>query len=63
MIKTLFLLAVAATGGYYYGFHDAQKHTEPVITRVVTGAVGRTGGSNRKNMSNDVDAQMRNAER
>ena len=29
-----------------------------MITRVVTGAVGRTGGSNRKNMSNDIDAQM-----
>jgi hypothetical protein len=63
MIKTLLLLAVAATGGYYYGFHDAQKHSVPVLNRVVSGAVGRTGGSNRKNMSNDVDAQMRSAER
>jgi heme O synthase-like polyprenyltransferase len=63
MIKTLFLLAVAGTAGYYYGFHDAQTHSVPVLTRVVTGAVGRTGGSNRKNMSNDVDAQMKNAER
>lgn len=63
MIKTLLIIAVAATGGYYYGFHDAQKHSVPVITRVVTGAVGRTGGSNRKNVSNDIDSQMNSAER
>ena len=63
MIKTLLMLLAAATVGYYYGFNDSKTHSEPVLTRVVTGAVGRTGGSNRKNMSNDVDAQMKSAER
>jgi hypothetical protein len=63
MLKTLLIIVIAGTGGYYYGFHDAQKHAEPVLNRVVSGAVGRTGGSNRKNMSNDIDAQMQNAER
>ena len=63
MLKTLMIVLVAASGGYYYGFHDAQTHSRPVINRVVDGAVARTGGSNRKNVANDIDGQMRQAER
>ncbi len=63
MLKTLLMLLVAASGGYYYGFHDAQTHSRPILNRVVDGAVQRTGGSNRKNMSNDIDAEMSKAER
>jgi len=63
MIKTLLIIVVAASGGYYYGFHDAKTHSRPVLNRVVDGAVSRTGGSSRRNVTNDIDAQMRQAER
>ncbi len=62
-MKTLFLLVVGLAGGYYYGFHDAQTHTRPVVSRVVDAAVHRTGGSNRGRYTTDVDGQMSRAER
>ena len=61
-MKTIFLLLVGMSGGYYYGFHDAQKHDSPVVERLMDRTVKRTGGSNRGRYTTDVDGQMSRAE-
>ena len=59
MFKFVFVLVVGISIGYFYGFDDAKKHAENVVTRVVD----RVGGSNRGKYNNDVDKQMENLEK
>lgn len=54
MFKFAFVLVVGISIGYFYGFDDAKKHDDNVVTRVVD----RVGGSNRGKYNNDVDKQM-----
>jgi hypothetical protein len=59
MFKFVFALVVGISIGYFYGFDDAKKHAENVVTRVVD----RVGGSNRGKYNNDVDKQMETLEK
>jgi hypothetical protein len=59
MFKFLFALVVGISIGYFYGFDDAKKHEENVVTRVVD----RVGGSSRGKYNNDVDKQMETLEK
>ena len=59
MFKFAFALVVGMSIGYFYGFDDAKKHDDNVVTRVVD----RVGGSNRGKDNNDVDKQMENLEK
>ena len=59
MFKFVIVLVVGIAIGYFYGFDDAKKHDDNVVTRVVE----RVGGSNRDKYHNDVDKQMEAAER
>jgi hypothetical protein len=54
MFKFIFILVVGISIGYFYGFDDAKKHDENVVTRVVD----RVGGSSRGKYNNDIDKQM-----
>jgi hypothetical protein len=54
MFKFLFALVVGISIGYFYGFDDAKKHEENVVSRVVD----QVGGSNRDRYRNDIDKQM-----
>ncbi len=58
MLKYVFVLVVGIAIGYFYGFGDAKKNDENVVTRVVD----RVGGSNRGKYGNDIDAKMQAAE-
>ena len=58
MLKFLLALVIGISIGYFYGFDDAKKHDENVLTRVVD-RVGTTGSK----YSTDVDKQMDAAER
>jgi hypothetical protein len=58
MLKYIFVLVVGIAIGYFYGFDDAKKNDENVVTRVVE----RVGGSNRGKYSTDVDAKMQAVE-
>ncbi|HTK54940.1 MAG TPA: hypothetical protein VL308_23765 [Gemmatimonadaceae bacterium] len=59
MFKFAFALVVGIAIGYFYGFDDARKHAENVVTRVVA----EVGGSNRDRYSNDIDKRMDNLEK
>ncbi len=59
MMKFVFALVVGISIGYFYGFDDAKKHDDNVVTRVVD----RVGGSSRGKYNNDVDKQMENLEK
>jgi hypothetical protein len=59
MFKFAFALVVGISIGYFYGFDDAKKHDENVVTRVVD----QVGGSSRGKYNNDVDKQMENLEK
>lgn len=59
MMKFVIALVIGISIGYFYGFDDAKKHDENVVTRVVE----RVGGSNRGRYNNDIDKQMEAAER
>lgn len=59
MFKFAFALVVGISIGYFYGFADARKHAENVVTRVVA----EVGGSNRDRYSNDIDKRMDNLEK
>ena len=54
MFKFVFVLVVGISIGYFYGFDDAKKHDDNVVTRVVD----RVGGSSRGKYNNDIDKQM-----
>jgi hypothetical protein len=58
MFKFVAVLVIGISIGYFYGFDDAKKHDENVVTRVVD-RVGTTGSK----YSTDVDKQMEAAER
>ena len=58
MLKFAFALVIGISIGYFYGFDDAQKHDENVVTRVVE-RVGTKGEKYRT----DVDKQMEQAEK
>jgi hypothetical protein len=51
MFKFAFALVVGISIGYFYGFDDAKKHDDNVVTRVVA----QVGGSNRGKYNNDID--------
>lgn len=59
MFKFLLALAIGISIGYFYGFDDAKKHDENVVTRVVDSV----GGSNRDKYRTDVDKQMEAVEK
>ena len=54
MFKFVIALVAGISIGYFYGFDDAKKHDDNVVTRVVE----RVGGSNRDKYRTDVDKQM-----
>lgn len=54
MLKFVFVLTVGIAIGYFYGFDDAKKNDENVVSRVVD----RVGGSNRGKYGNDIDKKM-----
>jgi hypothetical protein len=58
MFKFVAALVIGIAIGYFYGFDDAKKHDENVVTRVVD-RVGTTGSK----YQTDVDKQMDAAER
>ena len=58
MLKYVFVLAVGIAIGYFYGFGDAKKNDENVVTRIVD----RVGGSNRGKYGNDIDGRMQAVE-
>ena len=58
MQKFAFALVIGISIGYFYGFDDAQKHDENVVSRVVE-KVGTKGDKYRT----DVDKQMDQAEK
>ena len=58
MFKFAIVLVVGISIGYFYGFDDAKKHDENVVTRVVD-KVGKKGEKYRT----DVDKQMEVAEK
>ena len=58
MLKFAIVLVAGIAIGYFYGFDDAKKNDENVVTRVVE----RVGGSNRGKYNADIDKQMQAAE-
>ena len=58
MLKFAFVLVAGIAIGYFYGFDDAKKNDENVVTRVVE----RVGGSNRGKYNSDIDKKMQAAE-
>ena len=58
MFKFVVVLVIGISIGYFYGFDDAKKHDENVVTRVVD-KVGTKGEKYRT----DVDKQMEAAEK
>jgi hypothetical protein len=58
MFKFVVVLVIGIAIGYFYGFGDAQKNEENVVTRVVE----RVGGSSRGKYATDVDKRMEAAE-
>ena len=58
-MKILLVLVIGIAIGYSYGFNDAKQHEHNIVVR----AVDRVGGSNRGRYGEDVDAQMRQAEK
>jgi hypothetical protein len=58
MLKFALVLVAGIAIGYFYGFDDAKKNDENVVTRVV----GRVGGSNRGKYNADIDKKMQAAE-
>ena len=59
MFKFALALVVGISIGYFYGFDDAKKHDENVVTRVVA----QVGGNSRGKYNNDVDKQMETLEK
>jgi hypothetical protein len=59
MFKFVFVLVVGISIGYFYGFDDAKKHDENVVTRVVA----QVGGNSRGKYHHDIDKQMDNLEK
>ena len=58
MLKFALVLVAGIAIGYFYGFDDAKKNDENVVTRVVE----RVGGSNRGKYNSDIDKKMQAAE-
>ena len=51
-----FALALGISIGYFYGFADARKHRQNVVSRTVA----KVGGKNRENFRNDIDKRTEN---
>ena len=58
MLKFALVLVAGIAIGYFYGFDDAKKNDDNVVTRVVE----RVGGSNRGKYNSDIDKKMQAAE-
>ena len=58
MLKTIVILLVGLSIGYWYGFSDAQVHKDNLAVRVVHSI----GGENRNKVRNDTDRQMDSVE-
>ena len=58
MLKFALVLVAGIAIGYFYGFDDAKKNDDNVVTRVVE----RVGGSNRGKYNADIDKKMQAAE-
>jgi hypothetical protein len=57
-MRIIIVLVVGLACGYYLGYEDGIAGKPSIVNRVV----GRAGGSARSGVSNDIDAQMRQAE-
>jgi hypothetical protein len=53
-MKFVIVLVVGIAIGYGYGWKDAKLHKENVVSRLV----GRVGGSNRANLTEDIDKKV-----
>ena len=62
-MRTLLILAAGLAVGYWYGFRDAQTHTQPLQRRMAGTMVQKAGGASRERVQSDVDAQMRRLEK
>ena len=62
-MRTLFILGVGVTLGYWYGFRDARTHRDPLQRRVAEQLVHRAGGASRERVRTDVDDRMQQLER
>ena len=51
-----FALIIGISIGYFYGFADAQKHKQNVVSRTVD----KVGGKNRDRFRNDIDTKTEN---
>lgn len=58
MFKFIVALVIGIAIGYFYGFDDAKRHDDNIVTRVVD-KVGTTGSK----YQTDVDKQMEAAEK
>ena len=58
MFKFIVVLVIGIAIGYFYGFDDAKRHDDNIVTRVVD-RVGTTGSK----YQTDVDKQMEAAEK
>jgi hypothetical protein len=58
MFKFIVALVIGIAIGYFYGFDDAKRHDDNIVTRVVD-RVGTTGSK----YQTDVDKQMEAAEK
>jgi len=54
MLKFAIVLVIGIAIGYFYGFGDAKKNDDHIVTRLVE----RVGGSSRGKYSTDVDKKM-----
>ena len=54
MLKYLLVLSIGLAAGYSYGFKDAKKNDQTILTRTVE----RIGGDARKEYGNDIDSEM-----
>ena len=61
-MRTFFLLAAGLAVGYWYGFRDAQTHTQPLQRRMAGEIAQKAGGASRTRVQSDVDAKMRRVE-
>lgn len=54
MIKVFLIFAIGLSAGYYIGYSQGANGEPSIVARVM----GRVGGRARKDVSNDIDAQM-----
>ena len=56
MKKTLFLVLVGLTLGYWFGFNDAQVNTQNIAVRLINQVGGKTRETVRSNTDRELDS-------